>query len=206
MALALPLRNSEDFRRRAQLGAVVASCVLVLSACGSGSTVGSSQGSRYVTSADGIVTAAKSSREGAPDLSGKTLEGAALDVSSAYKGKVVVVNVWGSWCSPCRAEARNLEKVAKELKPKGVEFVGINTSDPSTGPAKAFEKSYGITYPSLYDPAGKLVLRFPAGSLSPQAIPSTLVIDRNGKIAARKLSGVEEGTLHKMIDPVLAEK
>ncbi|WUJ29923.1 TlpA family protein disulfide reductase [Streptomyces sp. NBC_00388] len=159
-----------------------------------------------MTSADGIVTAAKGSRDDAPHLSGRTLEGDALDVSSAYEGKIVVVNVWSSWCPPCRAEAGSLERVAKELKPQGVEFVGINTRDASTGPAKTFEKSYGLTYPNLYDPAGKLVLRFPAGSLSPQAIPSTLVIDRHGKIAARKLSGVGAGTLHTMIGPVLAEK
>lgn len=102
--------------------------------------------------------------------------------------------------------AGNLAKVSRDLKSKGVEFVGINTRDTSTGPAQAFEKNYDVPYPSLYDPSGKLLLRFPAGSLNPQSIPSTVVVDRNGKIAARKAGGVEEDTLRKMIDPLLTEK
>ncbi|NDZ82550.1 TlpA family protein disulfide reductase [Streptomyces sp. SID10853] len=206
MALTRPLRRRTDVRRAAQLGAVVAVSALALSACGSGAKVSSSQGSRYVTSSSGIVTAAKSGRQTAPELSGKTIEGKTLDVNSAYKGKIVVLNVWGSWCPPCRAEAGNLAKVSRDLKSKGVEFVGINTRDTSTGPAKAFEKSYDVPYPSLYDPTGKLLLRFPSGSLNPQAIPSTVVIDRDGKIAARKAGGVEEDTLRKMIDPLITEK
>ncbi|WP_405778184.1 TlpA family protein disulfide reductase [Streptomyces sp. NBC_00859] len=206
MALTRPLRRRTDFRRAAQLGAVAAAAALALSACGSGDKVSSSQGSRYVTSSSGIVTAAKSGRQTAPELSGKTIEGKTLDVGSSYQGKIVVLNVWGSWCPPCRAEAKNLAKVSRDLKAKGVEFVGINTRDASTGPAKSFEKDYGVPYPSLYDPTGKLLLRFPAGSLNPQSIPSTVVIDRDGKIAARKAGGVEEDTLRKMIDPLLTEK
>jgi len=70
----------------------------------------------------------------------------------------------------------------------------------------AFDKQYGIGYPSLYDPTGKLMLRFKKGTLNPQAIPSTLVIDREGKIAARSLAALSEDKLRKMISPVLAEK
>jgi peroxiredoxin len=84
--------------------------------------------------------------------------------------------------------------------------VGINTRDTSTGPAKAFEKEQGITYPSLYDPTGKLMLRFKKGTLNPQLIPSTLIVDRDGKVAARTLQALSEETLRKMLDPVLAEK
>ncbi|WP_405774721.1 TlpA family protein disulfide reductase [Streptomyces sp. NBC_00859] len=201
-----PARRSAGFRRCAQVGVAVAACALALSACESGPGVSGAQRSHTGPDADGIVMDSGNSRADAPQLSGKTLEGATLDVGSAYKGKIVVVNVWASWCPPCRDEARGLEKVSKELAPKGVEFAGVNTRDASTGSAKAFQTTYGITYPSLYDPAGKLILRFPAGSLSPQAIPSTVVIDRKGRIAARKLSGVNEDTLHEMIDPLIAEK
>lgn len=89
------------------------------------------------------------------------------------------MNVWGSWCPPCRAEAPHFAKVAKETKAKGVEFVGINTRDANKGPALAFEKDYEIGYPSLYDPVSKLIVNgFPKGSLNPQAIPSTIVLDR----------------------------
>ncbi|MFC7468799.1 TlpA family protein disulfide reductase [Actinomadura keratinilytica] len=138
-------------------------------------------------------------------MGGETLDGSTFDLAD-HKGKVVVVNVWGSWCAPCRAEAPNLVKVAEDTADQGVQFVGINTRDSNKGPAIAFEKDYEVGYPSLYDPQGKQILRFPRGSLSPQAIPSTVVIDRDGKIAARTLQAVSEKQLRAMIDPVLAEK
>jgi thiol-disulfide isomerase/thioredoxin len=193
-------------RTRAALyaaGAAVAA--LVLSACGSGGTSGGSGNSNFVSGKDGISTVAKGSRDTAPDLSGPTVDGRQLDVAD-YKGKVVVLNVWGSWCPPCRAEAPNFVKVAKETAGQGVQFVGINTRDADTAPAKAFEKEKGVTYPSLYDPTGKLMLRFKKGTLNPQTIPSTLIIDRDGKIAARTLQALSEDKLREMLDPVLAEK
>ncbi len=144
-------------------------------------------------------------RHDAPELSGKTVDGGQLDVDD-YRGKVVVLNVWGSWCGPCRAEAKNFEKVYQDTRDQGVQFVGINTRDTSTTAALRFEKEQGVTYPSLYDPSGKLMLRFEKGTLNPQAIPSTLVIDRDGKIAARALQALSEEKLRKMLDPVLAEK
>ncbi|MGV9248471.1 TlpA family protein disulfide reductase [Streptomyces sp. NPDC003710] len=199
-------RTRSRSRRRAALataGAAVAA--LVLSACSSGGTSGGSGNTNFITGKDGIATVKKGERAAAPDLSGTTIDGKKLDVAD-YKGKVVVINVWGSWCPPCRAEATNFVKVAKDSADKGVQFVGINTRDTSTEPARAFEKQYGVTYPSLYDPTGKLMLRFKKGTLNPQAIPSTLVLDRDGKIAARTLQPLSEEKLHEILDPVLAEK
>ncbi|WP_328537347.1 TlpA family protein disulfide reductase [Streptomyces sp. NBC_00344] len=206
MALTRPLLRSSRIRRVAQLGTAVVACGLVLSACDSGQKVSSSKDSRYVTSSSGIVTVAKSSRQAAPDVSGTTVDGKKLDVGTADKGKIVVLNVWGSWCPPCRDETPHLVKVAKALKARGVEFVGINTRDASRGPAKAFESDYDVPYPSLYDPTGKLLLRFPKGNVNPQTVPSTVVVDRDGKIAARRTGGVDEEMLHKMIDPLIAER
>ncbi|MGW1542452.1 TlpA family protein disulfide reductase [Streptomyces sp. NPDC002309] len=184
-------------------GAAVAA--LLLSACGSGGTSGGGGATNFVAGADGIDTAGKGDRAAAPDLSGRTIDGGQLDVAD-HKGKVVVLNVWGSWCAPCRAEAKNLEKVYQDTKDQGVQFVGINTRDTSTGPALAFEKEFGVSYPSLYDPTGRLMLRFEKGTLNPQAIPSTLVIDRDGKVAARTLQPLSEEKMREMLDPVLAEK
>ncbi|MFD0545089.1 TlpA family protein disulfide reductase [Streptomyces mexicanus] len=192
-------------RPRALLTAGTAAAALVLTACGSGGTSGGSGNTNFITGSDGIATVKKSERKPAPDLSGKTIDGKQLDLAS-YKGKIVVLNVWGSWCSPCRAEAPNLVKVAKETASQGVRFVGINTRDTSTQPAQQFEKSFGVPYPSLYDPVGKLMLRFKKGTLNPQLIPTTLVIDRDGKIAARALQALSEEKLRKMLDPVIAEK
>ncbi|MEV5885173.1 TlpA disulfide reductase family protein [Streptomyces sp. NPDC052020] len=198
-------RATARVRRRAALGAGAAVAALLVSACGSGGTSGGGGDTHFITGSDGIATVDKGERADAPDLSGETVDGKQLDVDD-YQGKVVVLNVWGSWCPPCRAEAKNFQKVYEDVKDQGVQFVGINTRDTSTGPARAFEKEYGVTYPSLYDPTGKLMLRFEKGTLNPQAIPSTLVIDRDGKIAARTLQALSEEKLRSMLEPVLAEK
>jgi len=200
-----PMRSNRARRRTVLTTAGAAVATLLMSACSSGGTSGGGGDTNFVMGKDGISTAEKGERAAAPDLSGKTVNGGQLDVAS-YKGKVVVLNVWGSWCAPCRAEAPNFEKVYQDLKTKGVQFVGINTRDTSVQNAVAFEKQQGITYQSLYDPTGKLMLRFKRGTLNPQAVPSTLVLDREGKIAARSLAALSEDKLRAMIDPVLAEK
>ncbi|MDC2955186.1 TlpA disulfide reductase family protein [Streptomyces gilvifuscus] len=198
-----PLRSNRS--RATLLAATAAAAALTLSACSSGGTSGGGGDTNFVMGKDGISTVKKGERSAAPDLSGETIDGNSLDVAS-YKGKVVVLNLWGSWCAPCRAEAPNLEKVSQDLKAKDVQFVGINTRDAQVANARAFEKQYGVSFPSLYDPTGKLMLRFKKGTLNPQAIPSTLVLDRQGKIAARSLAALSEDKLRTMIDPVLAEK
>ncbi|WP_458245087.1 TlpA family protein disulfide reductase [Streptomyces sp. MAI_2237] len=198
-----PLRSNRS--RATLLAATAAAAALALSACSSGGTSGGGGDTNFVMGKNGISTVAAGKRVAAPDLSGKTVDGGQVDVAT-FKGKVVVLNVWGSWCPPCRAEAPGFAKISKELQSKGVQFVGINTRDSNTGKAAAFEKQYGITYPNLYDPTGKLMLRFKKGTLNPQAIPSTLVLDRQGRIAARSLTGLSEDKLRGMIDTVLAEK
>ncbi|GAA4784815.1 TlpA disulfide reductase family protein [Streptomyces ziwulingensis] len=198
-------RATTRVRSRAALTIGAVACALLVSACGSGGTSGGGGNTNYITGSDGVATVDKGDRADIPELSGKTVDGKQLDVAD-YKGKVVVLNVWGSWCPPCRAEAKNFEKVYQDIKDEDVQFVGINTRDASTGPARNFEKEFAISYPSLYDPTGKLMLRFEKGTLNPQAIPSTLVIDREGKIAARTLQALSEEKLRKMVAPVLAEK
>lgn len=189
--------------------AVVLTGVAVLAVAGcssstdSGGTGGS--GTRFVQGNDEISRAAAGQRPKAPGISGQTIEGKTLKLSD-YRGKVVVLNVWGSWCAPCRAEAPGMEKVYKDTKSRGVQFIGINTRDFDKGNAQAFYRSYGLTYPSLYDPEGRLLLKFPRGTLSPQSIPSTIVIDRDGRIAARASDALDEKKLHGMIDPLLSEK
>ncbi|MFI5807874.1 TlpA family protein disulfide reductase [Streptomyces sp. NPDC051561] len=204
--LRAPSRRSTRTSRTALAVSAVLVGGLALSACsGEGDKSTSGSGTNFVAGADRIDTVPLEDRTAAPKLDGETLQGGKFDVAS-LKGKVVVLNIWGSWCPPCRAEAPTFAKVSKELKAKGVEFVGIDTRDDQKALAVQFEKDAGIEYPSLYDPDGKLMLRFPKGSLNPQAIPSTLVIDKNGKVAARSLAALSETKLRKMIDPVLAEK
>lgn len=192
-------------RRRAALAAAGAAAALLLSACTSGGTSGGGGNTGFVTGEDGIATVAKGERTAVPELSGPTVDGRTADVAD-LRGKVVVINVWGSWCGPCRLEAKNFEKVYRDVRDEGVAFLGINTRDNSVGLARAFEEEQGVTFPSLYDPTGKLMLRFEKGTLNPQAIPSTLVVDRDGRIAARTLQALSEDSLRDMIAPVLAEK
>ncbi|MEU8027733.1 TlpA disulfide reductase family protein [Streptomyces sp. NPDC049099] len=191
--------------RAVLLSAVAAVAGLTLSACGKGGMSGGGGNTNFVTGHNGIETVPAGKRAAAPDLSGETIDGKTLDVAR-YKGQVVVINVWGSWCGPCREEAQYFSKVSKQYEGKGVQFVGINTRDTSTTPAVAFEKEHGIGYPSLYDPSGKLMLRFEKGTLNPQLIPSTLIIDRHGKVAARALEALDDTSLLDMLKPVLAEK
>ncbi|MEU7022090.1 TlpA disulfide reductase family protein [Streptomyces sp. NPDC046203] len=196
--------------RRALTAAVFLAAALALTACSSDSNgkSGGGGGTNFVTSSGGISTVAKGERTATGKLAGKTLEGKQLDVAD-LKGKVVVLNVWGSWCAPCRGEAPHFAKAAKELKSKGadVEFVGINTRDGATSKGIAFDEEFGIPYPSLFDPYGKIILEgFPKGTLNPQGIPTTIILDKEGKIAARSLMGLDETKLRSMIDPLLAEK
>ncbi len=204
-----PRRRSTSGGRALLLTATVVGCALTLSACSDpgGKPSGSGGGSNYVTGPSGISTVAQGNRDEAPKLDGETVDGKTLDTTE-LKGKVVVLNVWGSWCPPCRAEAKYFAQVSKELAEAGkpVAFVGINTRDNTKQNATAFEENFGITYPSLYDPDGKLMLRFPAGTLNPNAIPSTIVLDKEGKIAARTLAPVNAEQLRSMIDPLLAEQ
>ncbi|ARF56088.1 TlpA family protein disulfide reductase [Streptomyces gilvosporeus] len=199
-------RSRRTGRRRLVLFAAgAAAASLTLSACGEGTSGGSAQ-TRFVQGKNGIATVPKADRQPAPELSAETTTGTKKLSLADFKGKVIVVNVWGSWCGPCSAEAPNFAQVANETKSKGVQFLGINTRDTDKTPAVSFEEEHKIPYPSLYDPEGKLMLRFPKGSLNPQSVPSTLAIDRHGKIAARSLGPLTAADLHKMIDPLIAEK
>ncbi|MEV6199879.1 TlpA disulfide reductase family protein [Streptomyces sp. NPDC051771] len=204
MSLSRGLRPAS---RRALAAVGALSAALVLSACG-GDDNGTSGGgnTNFVTSKGGVSTVPKGQREGINQIAGETLEGEKLDVAD-LKGKVVVLNVWGSWCGPCRAEAPHFAKAAEALKDEDVAFVGLNTRDANKQQALAFEDDYKIPYPSLYDRDGKLILfGFPKGTLSPKGIPSTVVLDKEGKIAARALMAVDETKLRSMIDPLLKEK
>jgi peroxiredoxin len=191
--------------RRAAL--LSAAALLALTGCGGMSAGGKSggDGKGYVDSDDsGIVRAKVDKRSKAPKVAGKTLEG--KDISLAdFRGKVVVLNVWGSWCPPCRAEAADFQQAHVETQDKDVQFLGINTRDATQDNALAFTSSKGITYPSLWDPDAREILKF-TGQLNPNAIPSTLIIDREGRIAARVLRAVTIEELRSMIDPVLNEK
>ena len=116
----------------------------------------------------------------------------------------MVLNVWASWCPPCRAEARALERVHQATRSRGVQFVGLNTRDQPDA-ARAYLRTFGVTYPSVEDPSSKLLLGL-RGTLPPTATPSTLVLDREGRVAVRVLGPISELSLRQAVDDVLAER
>ena len=172
----------------------------MLTACGSAggaSSVGSDSG--FVGGDGSIVVVDPAQRVAAPDVSGPTLDGGTFDLAE-HRGKAVVLNVWASWCAPCRAEAPELEDVWQDKQSQQVQFVGINTRD-STIAAQRFVETMGLTFPSIEDPDGRVQLLF-ADSLPPQAIPSTVVIDGEGRVAARILGKASAATLRGVINEV----
>ena len=181
-------------RSRALPAIAAGLALLALTAC-SGSEPAT--GSGFVAGDGSLVVIDSSQRGQAPDVTGTTLDGSSFSLSS-LRGKIVILNVWASWCAPCRAEAPVLEKTWLSQQGQGVQFVGLDTRDSDTA-ARAFIKKFGITYPNVIDRDGALQLRF-SDTLPPQAIPSTIVIDAEGRVAARALGKVSESTLLGMIE------
>lgn len=132
-----------------------------------------------------------------PRIEGTTIDGQALDLAD-LRGRVVVLNVWGSWCGPCRAEAPDLVAVSNETATRGVQFVGVNVRD-NLAAARAFVRTYQIAYPSFDDQDGLVLARF-NGIIPVSAVPSTLVVDREGAIRARVVGTVDATTLRGLIE------
>jgi len=131
-----------------------------------------------------------------PAVSGRTLAGQELRLAADH-GHVVVLNFWGSWCTVCRQEAPALAIAARQFKPSGVQFVGVDVED-NTASAKAYMQQYGLPYPSLKDPGDLIAAEF--NQLIPvSALPSTLVISPDGKIAGRVIGAASVQGLRRLI-------
>lgn len=138
-------------------------------------------------------------REPAPEVKGTTLEGKTLTLDS-YEGKVVLLNFWGSWCGPCRDEAPALRKVANKSHDQGVRVVGVDVLD-NKASAKAFVRNFNLNYPSIYDQPSKIALKF-RDTIPPQAIPSTILIDRKGRVAGRIIGEAHYDQLMSLVQRV----
>jgi thiol-disulfide isomerase/thioredoxin len=136
-------------------------------------------------------------------FTGETESGQMLD-SKALVGQVVVMNWWYSACAPCRAEAPDLQALSEEFQDQGVQFVGVNVRD-TAETALAFDRKFDIGFPSIIDAqSGAVSLAF-QGVVSPQAVPTTLVIDKQGKVASRILGRIDPSILKTLIETVVAE-
>ena len=137
-------------------------------------------GNSTSASDDNMVAYAAGQRPAAPDFTATSLTGAPINFAS-YRGKIVVLNIWGSWCAPCVAEGQTLKYLDEQYGPKGIAFLGDDLQD-TPGNAQAFLRSAGISYPSVNDANGAVEERL-AIAVPVSATPTTLVIDKTGHIA-----------------------
>lgn len=153
---------------------------------------------------DGSVTEIPVTNRGkAITFSGETETGQKVS-SSQYRGNVLVVNFWYAACAPCRAEAPDLEKVYAAVHPGGTNFLGVNVRD-QAATIKTFNEKFGVKYPSIVDVNGQAQLSF-ASDVPPNAVPTTLVVDAQGRVAARILGQLRDPSiLSTLIRGVAAE-
>jgi thiol-disulfide isomerase/thioredoxin len=188
-------------RRAAVSLAAVAAVLLAGGLTMAFSRSGTPSGQSYVDGNPSAVLYASGHRALLPDFSGKTLTGTSLSFAT-YRGKVVVLNFWGSWCPPCRSEGPTLAALSAKYTRDGVSFLGVDVEDtPVNG--QAFEQEFGITYPSLNDP-GQAVAQVISGAVPISGTPTTLVIDSTGRVAGAIFGTATYSALNEMISKVAA--
>lgn len=188
--------------RSGALAAAAFAVLLTLSACAGGADANKTGASkdRYVSGDGSSASYQPDKRKPAPEVSGETLEGEQVSLAD-HRGEVVVLNFWASWCGPCRSESPVLNEVYNEHRENGVRFLGVNIKDDRTA-AKAFARKEKLEYPSLYDQPGKVSQAF-RDTVPPNAIPSTLVIDREGRIAGKVIGETNYNQLSNLVKPVV---
>jgi thiol-disulfide isomerase/thioredoxin len=156
---------------------------------------------RFVSGTPTGQTIAAADRKAAPAVAGTLLAGGSWNLSS-QRGKVVVLNFWASWCGPCRVESPDFDKVSKATKAQGVEFVGVAVRD-DRQKAMDFQKDHAVSYPSLFDPPGKTVQAF--RDLRVGGFPFTIIIDRQGRVAAVYVSALVQEEIQPVVTRLAAE-
>jgi peroxiredoxin len=158
---------------------------------------------RFVAATPSGEVIPEADRASAPEFSGTLLETGREWESSKLAGQVGVLNFWGSWCAPCRVETPDFSEVWGDYSAAGVQFLGINVKETDQQFAQAFIDRFGIGFPSLYDPRGEVALAF--RDYPANAVPSTIVLDPEGRVAAVYTGEVSQENLRRVIDRVLEE-
>jgi thiol-disulfide isomerase/thioredoxin len=181
-------------------------CTALVAGCSTGSDqvdVNNGGEFRFVAATPSGEVIPADERATAPEFSGTLLETGEDFDSSLLTDQVGVLNFWGSWCGPCRVETPEFSEVAADLANDGVQFLGINVKETDKQFALAFIDRYGISFPSLYDPRGEVALAF--RDYPATAIPSTIVLDRDNRVAAVYTGEVSQEDLRRVLDLVLGE-
>lgn len=202
--LPSPLKHAgrRAFLRAAVLGAAVlplAACVGDEDSLAKQAREGNNK--NYIAGDGSVEEYGPGSRTAPVEISAVAYDGTAID-SATWVGQATVLNFWYAACTPCRIEAPLLVELSSEYEGK-VEFIGINVRD-EKDTAEAFERTFGITYPSVQDTQGAIQLAM-TQYVPLQAVPTTLVLDRQGRVAARILGAAEKSTLKALIDTALTE-
>jgi peroxiredoxin len=179
--------------------------LVLLAGCSGGSdavAVNNGGEFRFVAATPSGEVIAPGDRARAPEFSGTRLGGGAFS-SSELSGQVAVLNFWGSWCPPCRVETPEFQKVYADVRGRGVQFLGLDVKETSEQFALAFVDRFGIQFPSLYDPRGEVALAF--RDYPATAIPSTIVLDRQSRVAAVYTGEVPQESLRGTLDRLLGE-
>jgi thiol-disulfide isomerase/thioredoxin len=192
-------------RRRILLGLVLATALLSGACSGGTDAVDQTAGGqyRYVGATPKGKTIAEVKRKPAGRATGTLLGGGGWTLRS-LNGQVVVLNYWATWCAPCRIETPNLQRVYTAWKPKGVTFVGIDVKEADRSPVQAFVKDNAVTYPIVFDEGAKTALQI--GHLPLQGLPNTVVIDKQGRVAAVYVGNVLPADLEPVLASLTAER
>jgi peroxiredoxin len=193
-------------RGRAAIAALAIGATLLLAGCSNDTLAQqylSGDNKNYIAGDGTVREIAAESREAPVDFTGTTEAGDTVSAAD-FKGQVVVINFWYASCAPCRAEAPELADLSAQYDGKGASFLGVNVRDQAAS-AISFNKKFGIEYPSVIDTNGAMQLAF-SGNVSPNAVPTTLVIDKQGRVAARILGELSDpSTLNTLIKDTVAE-
>lgn len=192
--------------RRSLLAAGGAVLTVALAACTTNDPLAdqanAGDNKNYIAGDGSVTEYGASERKDPVAFSGTLFDGKTVDAAN-FPDQVTVLNFWYAACAPCRVEAPDLQSLYTDFKPQGVEFIGVNIRD-EKATAEAFERNFKLSYPSMMDKDGGVLLAL-TKFVPPSSVPTTLVLDKNGRVSARILGVAEKGTLKALITSALAE-
>jgi thiol-disulfide isomerase/thioredoxin len=183
--------------------AAIAGAVLPLAACTGSDAVSTGTGDYRFVTGNGLGTVIpEAKRHKAGEVTGSLLDGGTFNLASDL-GKVTVVNFWATWCSPCVVETPQFDSVYREYKNKGVTFVGIDTKEADRSAPRSFVKDNKISYPIVFDENGETAVEL--GNIPAGGLPFTVLIDKQGRVAAVYLRSMAPNDLKPVLKQLTAE-
>ncbi|ALE07212.1 thiol-disulfide isomerase [Arthrobacter sp. ERGS1:01] len=198
---------TSSLSRRSLLAASGAVLAVALAACTAKDPLAvqanAGDNKNYIAGDGSVSEFGVSSRSKPVEFTGKLFDGSTVNAST-FPGHVTILNFWYAACAPCRKEAPDLQALHAEYEAAGVKFYGVNVRD-EKATAEAFERNFGLSYQSVADKDGGVLLSM-TKFVPPNAVPTTLVLDKQGRVAARILGEADKSTLKSLIESALAEK